>query len=414
MVDGFPNDITPDIPRQPKTVVRANPSFSAEKFEAISIDYDDTLSTDRGKELAKRLLSEGKDLHIVTRRKPDELETVRNTAKDLGIDIRKVHSTGGELKWKTLKELGIKTHYDNSPQEISAIEKNAPEIKAIKFASEDFESTNDYPESASNNACKVLEWRDKYGDEVNGMTQVGWTRANQLCNKENISRETIGRMAAFERHRQNAEVAPEFKDTPWKDAGHVAWLGWGGTTGIEWAKSKVESFGYDVSTIGGYEDPGVKKKKKEKKFQIESEDKRIIVGPAMVPDLKIPRVDPEGNYYEVFFSADTIRMIAEKYMRNKYLDNNDEMHNGEAVKDVYVMESWIKETEEDKSNKYGFQDTPIGTWFVMMRVKNDEIWNKIKSGDLRGFSVSGFFEEVAAFCREEMFLQRLAELLKEY
>ena len=50
-----------------------------------------------------------------------------------------------------------------------------------------FETYNDYPKSASNNACKVLRWRDEHGDEVKGMTRVGWTRANQLCKKEKIS-----------------------------------------------------------------------------------------------------------------------------------------------------------------------------------------------------------------------------------
>lgn len=103
------------------------------------------------------------------------------------------------------------------------------------------ESYNDYPESAKNNACKVLKWRDEHGDEVSGMTNIGWIRANQLCKGENISEETIARMSSFARHRENSEVAEEFKSTPWKDKGHVAWLGWGGTTGIEWAQSKLES-----------------------------------------------------------------------------------------------------------------------------------------------------------------------------
>ena len=102
------------------------------------------------------------------------------------------------------------------------------------------ETYNDYPQSVSNNAKKVLRWRDKYGDEVKGMTRVGWVRANQLAKRENISRETIARMSAFRRHQKNAEVSTEFKDTPWKDAGYVAWLGWGGTTGINWASKKLE------------------------------------------------------------------------------------------------------------------------------------------------------------------------------
>ena len=63
---------------------------------------------------------------------------------------------------------------------------------------------NDYPEAATNNAKRVLKWREEYGDEVRGMTQIGWTRARQLANKERLSRETIARMASFKRHEQNA------------------------------------------------------------------------------------------------------------------------------------------------------------------------------------------------------------------
>lgn len=103
------------------------------------------------------------------------------------------------------------------------------------------ETYNDYPESAKNNAKKVLRWRDKYGDEVKGMTRVGWVRANQLAKGENISRDTIARMSAFQRHKKNSEVDPKFKSTPWKDKGYVAWLGWGGTSGINWASRKLKS-----------------------------------------------------------------------------------------------------------------------------------------------------------------------------
>ena len=260
-----------------------------------------------------------------------------------------------------------------------------------------FETYNDYPEAAKNNACKVLRWRDEHGDEVKGMTRVGWTRANQLCSGENISEQTIARMAAFARHRRNADVAPEFESTPWKDAGYVAWLGWGGTTGVEWASGKLESIR--------------RKSMSKQKFQTDDE-KKIVVGPAMIPDLKIFRKDGLGNPYYVFFSAETIKMIADKYMRNKYIDNNDEMHNGKAVSDVYVIESWIKESEEDKSNIYGYQDLPVGTWFVSMKVRNEDTWKKVKEGKLNGFSVSGYFEQIADFCREELFLQRVVEILK--
>jgi hypothetical protein len=77
------------------------------------------------------------------------------------------------------------------------------------------------------------------------------------------------------------------------------------------------------------------------------------------------------------------------------------------------MESWIKESKNDKSTDYGFEKLPVGTWFVSMKINNPEIWNKIKKKELNGFSVSGFFEEVAAFKREEAFLQQVAEILKK-
>jgi hypothetical protein len=168
--------------------------------------------------------------------------------------------------------------------------------------------------------------------------------------------------------------------------------------GIEWAQRKLEQ---------------IRKEKMSKQMFQTDDEKRIVVGAAMVPDLKIFRKDKQGNPYHVYFSAETIKMIAEKYMRNKYIDNNDTEHNGKAANDVYVVESWIKEDEEDKSNKYGFADLPIGTWFVSMKVRNDEVWRRIKSKELNGFSVSGYFEEIEQFYKEQEFLREVAKILKD-
>lgn len=97
-----------------------------------------------------------------------------------------------------------------------------------------FEETyNDYPQSATNNAKKALEWADKNGWGECG-TPVGKTRANQLASRENISRDTIARMASFKRHEQN-------KDVPYSEGcGGLMWDAWGGTSGIEWAINKLE------------------------------------------------------------------------------------------------------------------------------------------------------------------------------
>jgi len=113
-------------------------------------------------------------------------------------------------------------------------------LEKLEEISIKFKTYNDYPQSASNNAKKVLRWREEHGDEVKGMTRVGWTRANQLARKSKISRDTIARMASFKRHEKNAKINPDFKSTPWKDKVYVAWLGWGGTSGINWAINKLK------------------------------------------------------------------------------------------------------------------------------------------------------------------------------
>jgi hypothetical protein len=95
------------------------------------------------------------------------------------------------------------------------------------------------PQSAQNAAKRALEWRDKYGEQVKAMTPVGWLRARQLASGKPVSMDTVKRMAQFNRHRKNADVNPKYKNEPWRDNGHVAWLGWGGTSGIDWAISQV-------------------------------------------------------------------------------------------------------------------------------------------------------------------------------
>ena len=178
--------------------------------------------------------------------------------------------------------------------------------------------------------------------------------------------------------------------------------------------SKQEKFEYDNS-LPKFVDPDIKKKPVSPSvaMKIQTDDeKRRVTGPAMIPDMKIFRKDAQGNPYYVYFSAPTIEMIAEKYFKNKFIDNNDMMHDGEALPDVFVMESWIKQSENDKSTDYGYKDCPVGSWFVTMQVNNDEVWQDIKAGKLTGFSVSGYFEEIAKFMKEEMFLQKVAEILK--
>lgn len=175
-----------------------------------------------------------------------------------------------------------------------------------------------------------------------------------------------------------------------------------------------QEMGYDNS-LPKFIDPDIKKKpvlpSLAMKIQMD-EEKRRVTGPAMVPDMKIFRKDDMGNPYYVYFSAPTIELIAEKYFKNKFIDNNDMMHDGEALPDVFVMESWIKQSENDKSTDFGYKECPVGTWFVTMQINNEDVWQEIKAGKLTGFSVSGYFEEISKFIKEELFLQKVATILK--
>ena len=104
--------------------------------------------------------------------------------------------------------------------------------------------TYDAPQSARNNAQKVLDWKEKYGKECKGMTAVGWARARDLAGNAMLSADTVKRMSQFNRHGSNYEKAkskPEYKTKPWTIPAVVAWLGWGGTSGIEWAMRTSES-----------------------------------------------------------------------------------------------------------------------------------------------------------------------------
>jgi hypothetical protein len=104
------------------------------------------------------------------------------------------------------------------------------------------------PKQAIENAKKAIRWRKQYPKETKGAgTAVGWARARQIANGGQLSPKTVKRMASFNRHRKNAAVDPEFKNTPWKDKGYLMWLAWGGTAGIDWALRKSKEIDSKLS-----------------------------------------------------------------------------------------------------------------------------------------------------------------------
>jgi len=130
---------------------------------------------------------------------------------------------------------------------------------------------------------------------------------------------------------------------------------------------------------------------KEVQFAEVSNEKQLVAGPILVPNKKILRIDGEGKRYSVFFTPETIEMVARKFMKNKYGDSVTLEH-GAKTAGVYLTESWIVEqSAKDKSNIYGFT-LPRGTWFGVYKVEDKNIWDKVKDGTFRGFSIEGLFE----------------------
>lgn len=151
----------------------------------------------------------------------------------------------------------------------------------------------------------------------------------------------------------------------------------------------------DVFGISLVQDPAIEVNyvalSKEKPLQIllEKEDKHIIVGCALVPDKPIYRRDGDEEFY-IKFSAETIEKLAHNYLANDRVYSFSTDHK-DVADDVYIIETWLKTSENDKSKDYGL-DVPIGSWMVMAKVENEDIWNRIKEGELQGFSIEAIVD----------------------
>lgn len=148
-----------------------------------------------------------------------------------------------------------------------------------------------------------------------------------------------------------------------------------------------------------------------------NEEKRIVVGPVLIPNQLIMRNDPDGGKpFNIMFEAETITEIHEKFIKNGFQNNSTIEHDGKFIEDVTFTETWIKEDEvHDKSVLYGFKH-PIGTLYGMQKINNDEVWNDyIKTGKVKGFSIDGtkFGLEKINLNTNYMNLEAIANAIKE-
>ena len=141
-------------------------------------------------------------------------------------------------------------------------------------------------------------------------------------------------------------------------------------------------------------------KSQEVKLAEVDKEKKIIMGPALIPNKKIFRKFDEQEYF-IYFSEDTVKKASELFL-TKGNQNNSTLEHEIKLNGLSVVESWIIEDEkQDKSNKYGF-NLPVGTWMVSMKVNNDDVWNNyVKSGKVKGFSIEGHFIDAIKYEQDQ-------------
>ena len=157
----------------------------------------------------------------------------------------------------------------------------------------------------------------------------------------------------------------------------------------------------DVYAISLVEEPAIeidyvafdkdKETKPNLKFIEDKENEKfMILGPALVPDKNIYR-NYDGNEFYVSFSAECIEKLSYKFMRTCYGDGCFTKDHESFAQGCTLAESWIKTSENDKSVDYGF-DCPIGTWFVAAKIDSIELWDSIKKGERKGFSIESWVD----------------------
>jgi hypothetical protein len=163
-----------------------------------------------------------------------------------------------------------------------------------------------------------------------------------------------------------------------------------------------------INAVSVVESPAIEEnfialKKHEVELKEVDAEKRILMGAALVPNKQIYRRNKDKEFY-IYFSEDTVRKASELFLMRANQNNATLEHERKMLDGMSVVESWIIEDEkQDKSAKYGF-NLPKGTWMISMKVNNDEIWQKVKDGEVKGFSIEGHFVD-----QYEMSLQQNEE-----
>ena len=171
-----------------------------------------------------------------------------------------------------------------------------------------------------------------------------------------------------------------------------------------------------IEAISVVESPAIEEdfialKNQEFKLAEVDKEKRILMGAALIPNKPIYRRNDDNEYY-IYFSRDTVRKASELFFINGN-QNNSTLEHQVPLTGLSVVESWIVESEKDKTRHYDME-VPVGTWMVSMKVLNDEVWNDyVKTGKVKGFSIEGYFADKAERPKDKTIKDDLEEEAQE-
>jgi hypothetical protein len=146
-----------------------------------------------------------------------------------------------------------------------------------------------------------------------------------------------------------------------------------------------------------------------------SNDKQLLIGPVLIPNKEIPRIDPEtGEEYDIVFSEEVIEKAAQLFLQRQH-NNDSTLEHDKPLEDISFVESWIvADPKADKTNAYGLS-YPKGTWVVMAKVNNGEIWSEyVKTGKVKGFSLEGLFGHNLVEASKQQHFTALSEQIDNF
>ena len=145
--------------------------------------------------------------------------------------------------------------------------------------------------------------------------------------------------------------------------------------------------------------------------RVEDGEKRMLYGPALIPNQPIVRFDGNGEKYYITYSKDTIEQTAQEFLKRNMHHNHTIQHEM-PVNNLTVVESWVTTGAHDKSMNYGFE-LPEGTWMIGVKVDDEATWQAVKNGEVKGFSIEGWFAPMSETQVQEKDLEKLLAELAE-